>query len=135
MSGLCAHNSPSSSFVNCNGLASYESNRAKLAASKPASATKHLFDPFPVLLALLESWIFLLLWMRPNFINHKGHEVTRRGGSVKALLQPTKHLFGPFPALLAPLESWIFLLLWMVSFINHKGHEVTRRGTLLRFRS
>jgi len=49
-----------------------------LAASKPASATKHLFDPFPVLLAPLESWIFLLLWM-VSFINHKGHEVTRRG--------------------------------------------------------
>src|SRR5438132_1132447 len=90
MSGLCAHNSPSSSFVNCNGLASYESNRAKLAASKPASATKHLFDPFPVLLAPLESWIFLLLWM-VSFINHKGHEVTRRG----TLLRFRSYSVGP----------------------------------------
>src|SRR6266581_5797474 len=65
----------------------------------------------------------------PNFINHKGHEVTRRGGSVKACFSQPKLLFGPLPVLLALLESWIFLLLWMrPNFINHKGHEVTRRG-------
>src|SRR5439155_9670369 len=61
MSGLCAHNSPSSSFVNCSGLASYESNRAKLAASKPASANQTPVRPISGSLALLESWIFLLL--------------------------------------------------------------------------